>query len=423
MPAVRLPIVSLAVREQQYTCHGCGNCCRDFTVQLRPDDLERLEEQGWAESLGEPVTIEFRGTTYLRQREDGACIFLQDDGLCRIHAAHGFEAKPVACQLFPFTLTPVEGSVQMGVNFACQSVLESRGAELRTHIDELRRMASALPEIEPTTRPPRLTDRLRAETAEVKSLTAALDGWLRRDDIDLPVRLDGLAWIVSSLAAAKLENVRGDRFRDLLDVLVGALPVELDFHPLAPPTTRQRRMLRLAVFARTEDPRLGTIARQGRWGTTFAQLGRSRRFKSGRGRAPVIGAGWPDDTRLEAIDGIAPASGDAAAMIDDLLTRYLRATILGGRAWGAGYYAWTIVNGLQAMVLNIASVGWLARLHAAGHDRDAIDLPGVQAALGRVDRTAGRAPWLGSAAERLRLRYLAGGDGYRRLVAAYAMTG
>ena len=36
---VSLPILMLPVATQRYSCHGCGNCCRDFTVQLRDADL------------------------------------------------------------------------------------------------------------------------------------------------------------------------------------------------------------------------------------------------------------------------------------------------------------------------------------------------------------------------------------------------
>ena len=97
-----LPILSLPVREQRYSCHGCGNCCKDFTVQLRERDLQKLREQRWEERLGEPVTVEFRDRIWLRQREDGSCVFLQEDGKCRIHAEFGFAEKPTACQLFPF---------------------------------------------------------------------------------------------------------------------------------------------------------------------------------------------------------------------------------------------------------------------------------------------------------------------------------
>lgn len=423
MPRVSLPILTLAVREQQYSCHGCGNCCRDFTVQLRPGDIEKLEAQGWEETLGEPVTIEFRGTRYLRQRPDGACIFLQEDGLCRIHAEYGFEAKPIACQLFPFSLTPVEGQVAMGLNFACQSVLENKGAALKSHVPELKRMAGSLPEVEPASRPPMLTRKLRAESKEVQALVGRIDRWLARTDLDLATRLDGLAFVVQSLAQAQLENVRGTRFRDLIDVLFEAMPEELEFHPLETPTARQMKLLRQAAFARTEDPKLTGIEAAGRVRTVLSQLRRSGRFKKGRGAAPRIGEGWPEDLDLMHVEAVGSATVEReAAAIEELMTRYLRATVLGGRAWGAGFYGWPMVEGLQAMLLNVAVVGWLARLHAAGRGRDEVDLEAVRAALSRVDRTSGRAQWLGAPSERMRLKFLLMENGLRRLVSALAAS-
>jgi len=431
VPSVSLPVLPLSLRAQRYSCHGCGNCCRDFTVQLRDDDLRKLREQQWEQKLGGPVTIGFRGVTYLRQREDGACVFLMDDGRCRIHHEFGFAAKPIACQLFPFHLTPGAHGIVQGLNFACQSVLENKGAELRTHGGDLGRMAGELQELRRGRAvAPLLADRLpeRASEIEERALTEHADQWLADDELSLPVRLDGLAWVAQSLARAQLQNVRGSRFADLLDVLFAALPDELEHHPLEPATPRLRRMLRQAVFARTEDPKLGMIARQGRWRITLAQLSRNRRFKSGRGAAPRIGPDW-GEADLRDVESIDPARDLVEAqMIDDLLTRWLRATVLGGRAWGAGYYGWSMVAGLQALLLNAACVAWLARLHAAGRvgRPAATDAPGgslgivdVRAALGRIDRTAGRAKWLGSSAERLRLAYLNMHDGLRRLLAGY----
>ena len=430
MSRLSLPILTLGVRQQRYSCHGCGNCCRDFTVQLRESDIAKLKEQGWQEKLGEPVTVEFRGTTFLRQREDGACIFLMDNGRCRIHKEHGFAEKPIACQLFPFHLTPAPGGIEMGINFACQSVLENKGAELRSHVNELSRMAGALAEVNVAANPPMLTDRLRASKREEQAMIRNLDAWLQRDDVDLQTRLDGMAWIVASLNQAKLENVREKRFEELLDVLFSAAPEELAHHPIDPPSKRQLKMLRQAVFARTEDPKLYAIERQGRFRTMLSQLSRSRRFKRGKGLAPRIGVGWPDSLQMTAVEQVTVSvpRGESNAMvnlgmdpIDDLLTRYLRASILGGRAWGAGYYGWNIVSGLQALLLNIACIGWLARLHAAGQQRDQIDIIDVRAAVGRIDRTAGRAKWLGSAAERLRLAYLSMDEGLRRLITSQRM--
>jgi len=259
----------------------------------------------------------------------------------------------------------------------------------------------------------------------VEAITRHTDRWLQRIDLSLPLRLDGLAWVLQSLGNAKLENVRGERFDELLEVLFSALPGELHHHPIDPPTARQMKLLRQAVFARTEDPKLNSVEKLGGLRTRLSQLFRSRQFKNGRGLAPVIGVGWPSDVRLEHIGQVtASTDADETAAIDDLLTRWLRATVLGGRAWGAGYYGWSIVGGLQAMMLNVACVGWLARLHATGRENDgegtppSVRLVDVRAALGRIDRASGRAKWLGSAAERLRLGYLGLDDGLRRIFAS-----
>ena len=175
--SVRVPLAILHLPKQKYSCHGCGDCCRDFTVQLRPKDIERLEAQGYARDLGEAVTVEFRGAHYLRQKSDGACYFLEDDGRCRIHADHGFDEKPVACRLFPFNLAPDARGPSAGLNFACQSVQRNAGAGLDTHARDLKRALRELPEVD-TQMPPRLSGRLRADTEEVNAITSGIDSWL-----------------------------------------------------------------------------------------------------------------------------------------------------------------------------------------------------------------------------------------------------
>ena len=415
--AFRLPILTLAVSEQRYSCHGCGNCCRDFTVQLRPDDLRRLGEQGWEAKLGQPVTVEFRGVTYLRQTDEGACIFLQENGLCRIHAEFGYENKPIACQLFPFTIVPGAKDAAMGVNFACASVAASKGATLASHRSELLRMAERVPETIEAPVPTLLADGLVASEREVECVTRGLDAWLRRSDVPLALRLDGLAWFAQSMVAAKLAGVREERFEELVSTLLGALPDELAHLPIDPPSGRQGKLLRQAVFARTEDPKIPALAREGRWRTTLRQLLLSRRFAKGKGVVPKVGSDWPASATFASVGAVLPlAASEEGGAIDDLLTRWLRSTILGRRAWGAGAYGWPIGLGLAALALNAACVAWLAQLRAAGRGAGAVSLDDVRAGLGRVDRMAGRARWLGSPAESMRVQWLAMDDGLRRLL-------
>ncbi len=414
---IALPILVLPVREQRYSCHGCGNCCRDFTVQLRPADIEKLQAQGWEERLGMPVTTEFRGVTYLRQRDDGACVFLMDDGLCRIHKEHGFAEKPVACQLFPFVLVPDDRRTHIGISFACQSVRENKGAELRSHLEEVHRMSQGVPETRLATAPPDLADAMRAKDVEVDALAQLLDRHLARGDLTMRDRFDGLAWIAASLGRAKLAEVRATRFTELVQVLVGALPDELEHLPLEAALPKQLRLLRQAVYARLEDVQVNQAKAKGRWRTVLAQLLSSRAFTRGKGRVPAVARGLLEDTKFAAISRV-PALSESPDRdaIDQFLSRYARATILGGRAWGAGYYGWTVVRGLQALVLNIACTAWLARALAAKRGREHATLDDVRDALGRVDRHAGRAPWLGSVGERLRLEYFRLDDGLRRIM-------
>jgi len=423
---MRLPVLVVPLASQRYSCHGCGDCCRDFTVELSAADRARLDAQKWAERLGEPVTVEFRGATFLRQRDDGACTFLMDDGRCRVHAEFGFDEKPLACRLFPFSFAPGAKTTLAGINFACQSVRENRGAVLGSHKEPLRLLQESLPEAQRASIV-RLTPELEATREEIDALAGTLDGWLARVELSLDERLDGLAWLAQQLMAARLEAVRGPRFAELLELLVSALPEALRSAPVQPPSARQRSLLRQAVFARTEDPKIPQLARRGRLRTVLSQLARSRRFSRGHGAMPEIGLMWPRGASFEATERTVPGgSSEEAPRVDELMSRWLRATLLGGRAWGSGFYGWPLTEGVAALALNLASVGWLARAHAAarslikpaGPDEAGTLLVDVATALGRIDRSAGRARWLGGKPERLRLAYLARDDGLRRLVRA-----
>ena len=411
-----LPILMLPVATQRYSCHGCGNCCRDFTVQLRDADLAKLRAQGWEERLGMPVTTEFRGTTYLRQREDGACVFLMEDGLCRIHREHGFAEKPVACQLFPFVLVPDDVRTHVGISFACQSVRENKGAELRSHLQEVDRMSRGVPETRVATYSALLSDAMSAKDGELDALRMSLDRMLAREDIVLRDRFDGLAWIAASLGKAKLAEVRANRFGELVAVLAGAVPAELEHIQLGPALPKQLRLLRQAAYARLEDVQVNQAKSRGRWRTVLAQLLASRAFTRGKGRAPSVARGLLDGLDFAAIASVPTLSESPDRdAIDQLLSRYARATLLGNRGWGAGYYGWPAVRGLQALVLNIACTAWLARALAAKRGHAAATIDDVRDALGRIDRHAGRAPWLGSVGERLRLEFFRLDDGLRRI--------
>jgi Fe-S-cluster containining protein len=84
-----------------FLCSRCGNCCRvPGVVRLRDGEAETL-----AAHLG--MTVHAFTDRYTRltgdrsglslgERDDGACVFLTDEGLCRIN-----DVKPRQCVEFP----------------------------------------------------------------------------------------------------------------------------------------------------------------------------------------------------------------------------------------------------------------------------------------------------------------------------------
>ena len=444
---MRLPIYIPELPAQKYSCHGCGACCRDFTVQLTDADMQKLHDQGWKERLGQEYVVKFRGHSWLKQTDDGACVFLGDNGLCKVHAEFGLEAKPLACQFFPFMLSPNTRDTHVGISFACGSVVASKGAPLQTHRDDVRRMGELLPVSAPM--PVKLQGQLIATDTEVSMVEGALDGWLCKKNISPAVRYQGLAWLITSLLQANLANMRGEKLRQLLSTLTNAVEHELPLLDWPEPTPRAWKLLRQAVFTRIEDPKIGDLLKRGKVATVFGQWSRSRKWAAGKGMTPktqgfcsIDFAGFENTIGVFAIQlngdvqvqKTAPQVSslhslarefaaaitqqqDAVAM-DDLLQRWIRATILGGRAWGSGLYGLPIDQGLGLMLVNLLTALWLARFHAAGRGAQSVSLLDLQVAVGRVDRTSGRAVWLATAGERLRVKWLSHSDSMRLLVRA-----
>ena len=134
-------------------------------------------------------------------------------------------------------------------------------------------------------------------------------------------------------------------------------------------------------------------------------------------RRPQLSSALPSDVSFDAIRGVGPfADSPDARAIDELGVRYLRASIYGGRTFGSAYYGWSVVDGLQVLVLNMACAAWIARLCSAADGRPLVTLEDVRRGIGRVDRHIGRAPWLGNPIEKLRLRYFRLEDGLRRVI-------
>jgi hypothetical protein len=98
----------------RHTCTACGSSC--FGVNVRAlDDAERDRMVRVGEALGVPDVWE---DGRLR-REDDRCVFFGADRLCRVHAAFGAEAKPVACRQYPMIAVVADGVARTAIDPGC----------------------------------------------------------------------------------------------------------------------------------------------------------------------------------------------------------------------------------------------------------------------------------------------------------------
>src|SRR5947209_3715314 len=106
-PRLELPVL------QNWSCHNCGGCCKQHLIEVTDAERQRILDQNWTESDGvkQPVLVRHSGppwrkTYRLAHQAEGGCVFLDDRGLCRIHAKFGEGAKPLACRLYPYAFHP-----------------------------------------------------------------------------------------------------------------------------------------------------------------------------------------------------------------------------------------------------------------------------------------------------------------------------
>lgn len=414
-----LPVLMPNVAEQRWSCHSCGLCCRTLVGHLLDHERKRLEQQGWEEKLGvAPVVRVGRGYA-LNKRPDGACVFLDADNRCRIHAEEGEKAKPLACRIFPFSVRPTADGWQASLRFDCPSVIESKGDPIGRHRSLLRELTAMMGHARPANAAVDLQRGVRADAAELEAVTTRFVRWFSHNHLPMAQRLIGAARLTTTLEAATLKRLRGKRFVELLDLLFEALPAESAAPPAAA-TPRARGLLRQLAFAHAEHVTLAELTSGfSRFLRRWRQFRSAGRFRKGRGVVPML-PGVSGEARFAAVDAIEATPADCAR-VEDLLSRFLVARLEGRSVFGAGYYGWSVVNGLAALCLCVASAGWIARYIAAADGRTTFGFDDVGLALGIVDRAATRLPALGAVSERARIVYVIRDDGLARLLGDFSL--
>ena len=135
-----------------YECIRDGHCCQDLTVNLDEEEQRRILDVDWAacSNLGPKAKTPFTKCPTdpkekIFKRVGVRCGFIDEQGVCLLHQAHGMDIKPGMCQRFPFRFVKAPDGVYVGASFTCVSIRGGKGRPLTDMAGEIEDLYRRLP--------------------------------------------------------------------------------------------------------------------------------------------------------------------------------------------------------------------------------------------------------------------------------------
>lgn len=407
---------------QNWSCHNCSGCCRKHAIFVTSAEAARIQQQNWETSGVYSPGTEFvigkppergTGTARLAQLDDGACIFLDEQGLCRIHGKFGEAAKPLACRVYPYALHPKGEAISVSLRFSCPSVVENRGTPLTRNRKELQGIAALVVPRQYAASPPLLTDKTELTWPETLDIVQRLEAAFAPENAQIPtllLLLRTLFW-VKLLMQTNYDNIRHDRLTELLDLLVSAAPAEVPEIPTAvPPAKISQTQFRLLVGQYARHDTFSSMDRS--WRGRWQQLQFGLRLSRGRGNLPPLHP-LLGEVPFATVDSFTkPLPAEA----EELLHRYYRVKLQGMHFCGPAYYQISLTEGFAALALTYPVILYLARWRAVTRGSGQLMLSDLQEALQIVDHQHGYAEILGTWGARQRVKTLLASENLERLL-------
>jgi len=381
---------------QNWSCHGCSDCCRgQLLITLSTEEKQRIEQQNWTAAEGvEPSKMIVSGLNHYRlgHQADGACVFLDAAGRCRIHARFGEAAKPLACRLYPLVIHPAGKKLLIGLRFSCPSAARNQGqplAEQGTEIQKLARLV--VPEDYQTIPPPPVAIEPGLDWPDFLRFTHWLDQTLAPENAPVALKLlRALHWL-AMVEKGCLDQITGEGADEILEALVKSAAEKIPQLPVdrEPPSGFGRLFLRLLVL---EHARTVTVAdRDLRSGHRWKMLMAVIRFARSSGQTPALREGLPSVKFADIEKSFGPLSPGAEA----LLTRYFRVKIESLHFCGKAYYDRPLIEGFRNLALMYPIVIWLARWLAVSDGRAELTDADMVKAVSLADYQYSYSPYLG----------------------------
>jgi Fe-S-cluster containining protein len=389
-------VAFLYPKELRFTCSRCGDCCRQWLVSLAPHEAQRLESLTWDERDEDLRSVpvhrsvpgaESSGRRALAQRDDGACVFLGARNQCRIHERFGEEKKPLMCRLFPFGFLPVGDRVAVDVSYACRAVSLESGAPLEERVPEWQRQLNETPSGSDRHR---FSKKYEIDGALLWELEHQLVEILSDRSLSF---LERIRCLLEFHRLTTTSDPRTDAARTLRGVMAEGIPRQIRERPLEPGSGRMDKTGR-AVFFHFLFLVLNPVPDR------FFELSTKAREKQVRLRLQwADGYKFPDAHPLvdneESGASFAETEGVSAEYLargegGELVTRYLRAKIVGQRFLREAEEGIPFAEAVPRLALAAAMVSFTAKAFAAGRRVSSVADEDVRRALRLVDRSFGQ---------------------------------
>lgn len=381
---------------QNWNCHGCSDCCRgQLLITISPEEKQRIEKQGWTPADGvDPADMIIAGLNHYRlgHQADGACVFLDSSGRCRIHAKFGEAAKPLACRLYPLVIHPAGEKLLIGLRFSCPSAAKNQGQPLAEQGSEIQKLARLIvPEDYAKIPPPPVAAVAGLRWLDFLRFVRWLDHTFAAENVPVALKLlRALHWL-NMVERGYLDQITGEGADEILKALVQSSSEKLAALPadLKQPSGFGRLFLRLMVL---EHARTVTVADQDVRSThRWKMLAAAFRFARSSGRTPALREGLKSVKFKDIENNFGPLTPGAEA----LLTRYFRVKIQSLHFCGKAFYDRPLIEGFRNLALFYPIVIWLARWLAVSADRAELTEADVVKAVSLADYQYSYAPYLG----------------------------
>lgn len=409
---------------QNWSCHNCGGCCTQHLIEITEEERQRILSQNWTADDGvlqAPIVNMTRWPRAprwrLAHRDDGGCVFLNEQGLCRIHAKFGEAAKPLACRVYPYALHPHGKSIAVSLRFSCPSVIRNLGKPVSQQTVDLKTIESLIvPPNAERIPAPFIHGTERLAWPEFDLLTERVQELLTDPRTPLLLRVfRSLGWI-SLVQQSRVMGLTKPQLKEYLGLITTAIKTQ--FAQLPEPIDEPGKVGRLyfRLFAAQYVRKDTVLSLSGGWRGRWKLLRAILAFSKGRGNVPVLQAGFQPVpfADLEAAFGGLPEG------VAELFTRYWQVKLEGLHFCGPAYYGVPFIEGLHSLLLVLPVTLWIARWRARSEERKTITLDDVQAALAIVDHNHGYSEALGQRDARRRIRYLADSGELARLCVWYS---